>query len=149
MRTFLPLTLMLALALAVAGCSSDSTDSGAADDGATTELAGVEWEWQVTNMMDDSQVTPDDPTMYTAMFNDDLTVNVKADCNSGSGGYETDGSSLSIGPLAVTMAMCPPESKSDDFLRQLQSAASYIIEEGTLHIAMAVDSGIMELTPVE
>lgn len=144
MRT--PCTLLFLTAL-LAACTPDTADDATGADDLT--LVGPTWEWQISRMGDDSEVTPDDPAKYTASFADDGTVHVVADCNTANGDYESEGGSLTIGPLATTLAMCPPESESDEYLRQLQSAASYIIEDGRLHVAMIMDSGIMEFAPAE
>jgi heat shock protein HslJ len=96
-------------------------------------------------MSDDSRIAPNAPPRYAAVFGDDGIVRIQADCNSATGHFEADDGRLDIGPLAATMAMCAPESLSDVFLRQLEAATSYMVVNDVLHLALKLDSGVMEL----
>ena len=111
------------------------------------QLVGPVWQWLESAYGDDTRTTVLDPKQYTVQFNSDGTVEAKADCNSGTGSYKASGPSLSIEIVAMTMAMCPPESLSDKFVQELNNAASYmILEDGTLAIAQKIDSGIMKFS---
>jgi pimeloyl-ACP methyl ester carboxylesterase len=74
-------------------------------------------------------------------------VNIVADCNNASGSYTTDGSSLSIQVGPMTMAACPPGSRSDDFIKYLGFAAIYFYQDGNLYIDLMADGGTMSLSP--
>ncbi len=113
-----------------------------------SDLAGTSWQWQQTAMNNDTMVTPDNAANYSLTFTAGGTVEVKADCNSGGGPYTATGSALTIGPLATTRAACPPGSRSELYLAQLQSAATYLMHDGNLLIDLIADAGTMTFTPL-
>jgi D-alanyl-D-alanine carboxypeptidase len=105
------------------------------------------WQWVAfTNPMEQSAI--ENPQKYVVTFNDDATVNIVADCNNANGAYTTDGSSITITVGPMTMAACPPASRSDDFIKYLGSAAIYFFEDGNLFIDLFADGGTMEFAPV-
>lgn len=58
---------------------------------------------------DETILTPDDKAKYTVAFGTDGRVSARIDCNRGSGMWKSPGpGQLEFGPLAMTMAMCPP-----------------------------------------
>ena len=77
------------------------------------------------------------------MLNPDDTANVKADCNNGSGSYQLDGSSLTIDIVAVTRALCPPDSLSDDYLRLLGDVVTFVEKDDVLALNLMMDAGNM------
>ena len=112
-------------------------------------LIGTTWNLVEIQYSDDTTKTPTDPAAYNVIFLPDGSLGVKADCNRAAGAYTLSGSSLSIRMGPATMAMCPPESLSDEYLQNLSSAASYQISVDTLYIAMQMDAGIMKFRPVQ
>ncbi|RIK21367.1 MAG: hypothetical protein DCC51_06325 [Anaerolineae bacterium] len=81
---------------------------------------------------------------YAIVFNDDGTVAVTADCNSGSGSYSLhEGNELTISVLAITAAACPPGSLGDSFVEYLNQAGSYAVNSGILTIELMADGGTM------
>ncbi len=108
----------------------------------TPLLVGVVWEWQEFRGGNGQKTAPDDPSKYTLTFGSDGRFAVRADCNMGSGAYTVNGPSieLKVGPL--TRAMCPPESLSDRFLRDLGDTRSYVFRDGRLFLALMADAGI-------
>lgn len=111
-------------------------------------LAGSSWQWVQTQMNNDTLTTPDNAANYTVAFNGDGSVSVQADCNSGAGSYTVDGSTIGIGPLVTTTTACPAGSQSDTFLMQLQSARTFVIQDGKLFLDMFADAGTMQFTPL-
>jgi heat shock protein HslJ len=109
-------------------------------------LVGPVWQLQQIQYMNDTSKTSDDPAKYTVQFLADGSLQFKADCNTGSGKYIINGNSLSIELGAMTMAACPPESLSDEFLQNLGIAASYIFQSGDLFIATQMDVAIMQFS---
>ena len=87
-----------------------------------------------------------DPNKYTVEFLEDGTARIKADCNSGSGSYTTDGQSLTFGPIALTRAFCGEQSKDTVFVSQLQNAAIYFFADGDLMIDQTADAGTMKFS---
>ena len=102
------------------------------------------WEWQTTKFNDDTIKTPDLPANYTVKFNADGTLAIKADCNMVNGTYTVEGSVLTIVLGASTMAMCPPESLSEEFLKQLGEVGGFLMQDGKLYLTLKLDVGSME-----
>jgi heat shock protein HslJ len=121
----------LALALALVGCSSGSS------------LTGKAWQW--TSGTEAGTPMPGvvpDPSSYTATFNTDNSLNVKADCNNANGTYQSSGSTLTISFGVTTLAACPAGSLGSVFLAGLEKAASYAIASNVLTITLS-DGGTM------
>jgi para-nitrobenzyl esterase len=102
------------------------------------------WELVRIQFMDDTVLTPDDPSRYTLRLVPGGRAELRADCNRGAGGYALDGSALSFGPLATTRAACPPGSLSDRYLQQLGFVRSFVLKDGRLHLATMADGAILE-----
>jgi heat shock protein HslJ len=116
----------------------------------TPELAGTSWTWSQTQMMDDSSVTPADPSQFTLLFNADGAFATQTDCNTFQGNYSADSSTgqLAMETTISTRMACPPEALEESYIRSLNGAASYLVEGGNLYIALKMDSGIMEFAPI-
>jgi len=110
-------------------------------------LVGVVWEWNGFQSSDDTTVTPDDPSRYTIEFMADGTFAIGADCNRGRGSYTRDGSTIDLTVKALTRAMCPPGSLSNEFIGYLDQAVSLVFADGGLHLALPADAGIASFTP--
>jgi heat shock protein HslJ len=110
-------------------------------------LTTTTWMWTgFTDPM--QQFDVENPENYTLTFQADGTVNIKADCNNASGSYTTDGSSIQIEVGPMTMAACPSESRSDDFVKYLGSAAIYFFKDDNLFIDLMADGGTMSFSPL-
>jgi heat shock protein HslJ len=110
-------------------------------------LTGVVWEWTGLLSMNDTTVTPDDPSHYTIEFLNDGTIAIGADCNRGRGNYTRDGSSIDMNVTALTRAYCGEESLSDDFIGYINDASSLVFQDGQLHLALPMDGGILSFSP--
>ena len=128
------------LALGLLACGGGGASAG------TAAPVGVLWHLERIQMMDDTELRPEDPSQYTLELAADGSVAVRADCNRGAGRYTIDGVELRIGPLGVTRALCPPGSLDTRYL-QLDIAASWMIRDGQLAIATAMDSAILFFAP--
>jgi heat shock protein HslJ len=101
-------------------------------------------------MSDGALIAPETPGRYTLELLSDGQAAVQADCNRGMGRYTLEGSQISIGPLAVTRAACPPGSLGDTFLAQLGAAVIYLTEGPYLYLDLPADSGTMRfVAPVQ
>jgi len=109
-------------------------------------ITGIVWKWEEFQEMNDNLVVVDDPELYTVEFLSDGQVNVKADCNVAGGSYFMDGSQLTIEITTTTMAMCPRDSLSEEYLYLLNDAVSYIFESDQLFIAIKFDTGVMKFS---
>lgn len=110
-------------------------------------IVGMVWEWTQTAYGDDSVTTVDDPSKYTVLFNEDGTLTLQIDCNRGGGSYSLDGSSLTVNAFVMTRVACPEGSLSDEFLTNLNSAATYVMDGSNLVINMFADAGNMIFQP--
>lgn len=159
MSTRRALQLAALAAIFAVACSREDAPDGAAASGpaAAVETAtdaslgetfGITWRLVRINSMDDTVTTPDERARYTLTFDAGGQVAVVADCNRGAGTFEwSDDSRLEFGPLAMTRAMCPPESISDRFVRELGYVRSYVIRDGMLHLATMADGAILDFEP--
>jgi heat shock protein HslJ len=118
--------------------------SAAPSASATPELTGPAWQWLQTQSGDGTLLVIHAPERYTVQFVPDGTVAVQADCNSGSGTYTAEGSSLRIAVKTLTQMACPPGSLSEKFVASLNAAGTYVFADGNLFINMQMDSGDMK-----
>ncbi len=120
-----------------------------ADEGGTLRFApaliddvvGVEWQWQDFQGGDNSLMGILNPEQYTLLLNADGSLNVRADCNRGSGSYTLEDNQLTLEVKALTRAMCPPESLSQQYLEYLAAVETFVIEDGTLMLNLASGAG--------
>lgn len=93
----------------------------------------------VVSLVSDSQVT--------AMFGEDDTVSGNAGCNTYTGPFTQDGTTISIGPLASTLRACDdPELTAQEaqVLAALERATQYALDGTTLELRD--DSGALQLS---
>ncbi len=109
-------------------------------------LIGTKWSWS-NSQTPAGMVTPPISSNYTLEFLAG-TVNVKADCNTGSGSYKTNGDEITFGPMAMTRMACPPGSMDSMFLKHLGSVKTFSVGEGTMQMNMASDGGTMNYASV-
>ncbi len=119
--------------------SVGSVDQGMSD----TAIIGVLWEWVGSVYGDDTSVTVDDPSQYSMLLNPDNTANYQIDCNMGGGPYTLDGNSLQLEVTTLTRVACPSDTLSDVYVRDLNSAATYVMDGPDLIINMFADAGNM------
>jgi para-nitrobenzyl esterase len=91
-----------------------------------TTLAGTSWQLVRFEGGDGATLTPDDPAKYTLEFASDGGVTARVDCNRGRSSWRSSGAGqLTLGPLALTRAMCAPGSLHDQIVRQWSYIRSY------------------------
>lgn len=135
------LLVLLAIGLSACQPAAPAQPAPAAD-----SLESNPWEWVAfTNPVEQFQI--DNPQDYRLTFNADGTVNIKADCNTAIGAYTADDSSLKIELGPMTLAACPPGSRSDDFVKYLGFSAIYFFQDGHLFIDLFADGGTLEFAP--
>ncbi|MCP4196097.1 MAG: META domain-containing protein [Proteobacteria bacterium] len=105
------------------------------------------WSWQRFSDPTGADISIGQPNQYQLLFQADGTANVVADCNSGFGQYAVDGSGLWIEIQGISMAMCAPDSLSDQYVAYLNAAATYLFDGDTLIINLMADSGNMYFSP--
>lgn len=111
-------------------------------------LAGVVWQWQRTQMMNDTVVTPSDPASYTLEFSEDGKLVVQADCNRAFGSFETDGPKIDIRALGMTRMACPEGSMDVAFVQNLNDVVAHTFHDGHLFLDLPMDGGILEFSAV-
>lgn len=144
---------MLATAALLAGCQTGQAGVGGASDKPATEtvmLKGSHWQLVELVSSDDANgtVRPRDASQYQLHLNADGTANLKLDCNRANGPWSATPSpsgtsgAFSIGPAAMTRAMCAPGSLDQRIGRELQFIRSFMIKDGRLNLALMADGGI-------
>lgn len=100
----------------------------------TDEITGIKWQWTSFQDSDSPEtlITVSDPENYTLALFPDGTYHIKADCNNGSGTYTLEGNNLTLGPAAITLMACGPESMDGEYLSLLPSVGSAALEDGQL-----------------
>ncbi len=106
--------------------------------------------------MDDAQgtTTVPDPSKFTVEFAEDGRALFQIDCNRGNGSYtaepseDGDSGSLTFGPIATTMMMCPQPSLDQQVSMSLADVRSYLFRDNKLHLSKFADSGILSWTEI-
>lgn len=166
-----PVIAFLGLVLAagiLAGCPASPKTTGSAPV-ATTEgiprqgdakatpspLAGTRWLLVEFQSMDDAvgAIRPDDPSAYSLTLKSDGTAILKLDCNSATGTWSAepagDGQSgtFTFGPLAATMAICPPPSMGERIARDAEYVRGFLLRDGRLYLSLMADAGVYAWQP--
>lgn len=137
---------VVALATAIVATHFAAPITGVASD----ELAGSSWRLVNITSMDDNIDIPDDPFSYTLELRADGSATMVADCNRGTGSWiSASPAKIEFGPVAATMAICPPGSLSDKYLAQFQWVRSYVLKDGHLFLATMADGSIIEFEPLD
>ncbi|MGB3299900.1 MAG: YbaY family lipoprotein [Phormidesmis sp.] len=110
------------------------------------QLKNTNWQLEQIQYNDDKLLESDSPNNYTIKFMDNGQLSIRADCNQAQGSFTEDGSSLSIDLGPTTLAACPPESISQDYLQALQEAGGYFLQDGDLYIDLKLDTGTMRFS---
>ncbi len=113
-------------------------------------LTGTVWRWTETLMRDDTRIRPAAPERYTLEFLADGATRVRADCNTGSGHYETTAErQLTLGRMAVTRAACLPGSLGEAYLKGLANVSGYQFDGENLVLMLSYDSGTMRFVALK
>lgn len=132
----------------VPSATSTQTNVPAGSSEKFTKLTSTKWAWVTAADNSGKTTNVPNPAQYTVVFSGTAgTVAVKADCNNASGTFQSDGNNLSIVIGPTTMAMCPPGSLSDQFVKQLGEVQSYLFEGADLILPLTMDSGLMRFRP--
>jgi len=104
---------------------------------------GLQGEWQLAafELDDGTVIRPTTGGEYAARFMEDGRLNVNADCNVCNGSYTATASTLTLGPLACTLAACPLGSLDNSFLAALGSARTW--ERNDTELLVRYDEGAL------
>ena len=111
----LPLLLLL-LALGAVACDDNPVGP--------TPIRNVTWKLESIERTGAATITVPNPEQFTVRFEDNGNMAVRADCNSCSGRYTLDGSSLTIGNVACTLIACPMPGLDTTFTSALGNVRS-------------------------
>ena len=94
MKKIMIFTLVLASLLFLAACGTASTSD---------TITGIVWKWtSVKDRVTAEETTVPNPESYTITFNEDGTLEGKADCNNFSGTYsQENGFAITLGPTTM------------------------------------------------
>ena len=109
-------------------------------------IVGTTWQW-VETITPVEQIEVPDPERYSFHLMDDGTLQAQFDCNRGGGSYEIEDGRISFGPMISTRMACPEDSLDQLFMRDLQRAAIYFVQDGMLYLDLPYDSGTMRFRP--
>jgi heat shock protein HslJ len=105
------------------------------------------WVWQDTQLANGTRVVPDVVGRYAIEFQPGGVVNVRADCNRGSGKYTQNGAQLTFGSIALTKVMCPPGSRDGEFIKGLGSVSEQSLRGNDLVLTLRDASSMRFTTP--
>jgi len=130
---------------ALRGDELEQTSSQVISSGPATspDIVGIVWKWE---RFDDAAGQSDVVVIYPPAYRLELLpggqLNIKADCNVGSGGYALEGNSLTLELGPMTLAECGPGSQYDEYIGLLGQVATYERKGDSLILNLA-DSGSM------
>ena len=131
---------VMALLLSACGAVGDTTGPNS-----TTTLEGTSWQLVKFEGADGTILTPDVKDKYTIQFAGKGRFNMRVDCNRGMGTWQSSGpNQLQFGQLALTRAMCPPDSLSDRIVKDWEFVRSYVLKNEHLFLALMAGGGIYE-----
>lgn len=133
---------IVVLSLLVTGITMAQEATPEATETPEPTLIGVTWQWE--EFADGQQAFEVPTPYYTITFDDEGGFVARSDCNTALGSFTADAGAISILPGPMTLALCPPESLSNDFIRYLGQVAIYsFTEDGRLLLEAPADSGSM------
>jgi heat shock protein HslJ len=147
------------MGFAVGAISQALVSSGVIPDPATSApdalRAGmVGPDWRLTTVFEAATggQSEMDPERYAITFRDTGEFSAQADCNRLLGGWSIEDTSLSLMPGPTTLAACPVESRSDDFITWLTEVTTAQLDsDGGLILTSGGgdDLTLMQLEPAE
>lgn len=129
---------------------SEVNNGSNSDSDAELTLTHTVWQWvRFEDGSGHNGIEVDNPASYTIEFMDDGTYGLQNDCNSGSGPYTVDGSSISIEPGVTTLVACGPDSLDQTFNQRLSEVVTFVLAEGQLFLNLKMDGGNLVFEPAQ
>ena len=130
-----PALALVFCTLVFVSCSEDVTGP--------SDLQGGEWRLASMETETGGRFVPEDPNRFTAEFQADGTILVRADCNGCGGSYTMSGDRLTVGPLVCTLIACPT-TRGQEFAALLEGTTEVDADGSELEIESS--DGTLELT---
>lgn len=136
------LLVLLSLVLVASSCTPVASTEAISPRHDPAKVLGRTWLWQAT-------VTPVErisvayPERYTIAFAENGQLQARFDCNTGGGTYTLSAGQVSFGPLRLTRKACPEDSQDMVFMRDLQRAKTFFLQDDKLFLELPLDSGTM------
>jgi len=133
----------------LSGCSGPTPDIQNPSDPTpeATRVEALQGAWTLGSLQEAGAAPDAVPAGgFVADFGVDGDLYIEADCNVCSAAYRAgdDGTVEVIGPIPCTLAYCSSAPLDTRFLRVLEGARSWSIEEGTLRLS-SPDGGVLLL----
>ncbi len=109
---------LLFLILVISAVACDENPVG------PSEIRNITWKLESIERTGTATITVPNPEQFTVRFEDNGNLSVRADCNSCSGRYSLEGTSLSIGNVACTLVGCPVPGLDTTFTSVLGNVRS-------------------------
>jgi len=109
-------------------------------------LAAATWQWVGYTDREGTPIAPADPNGYTVTLNTDGSAYVRADCNSGSGSWFSDGGTFDLSNIGLSRVACAEGTLDWLFVSLLDRAASWSMEGGVLYLTMGDDGTVAAFT---
>ncbi|MEZ4660091.1 MAG: META domain-containing protein [Caldilineaceae bacterium] len=111
-----------------------------------TKLLGATWQWKSEISGSGAETKIDGSTNYSVTFDAEEERSYQADCNRANGTYTLgENSELTIALGPSTLALCPGDSRGEDFLKLLNAATSITFQGEQLAILLNPESGTLGL----
>lgn len=128
--------------LSLTGCAQGSLKEASQRSHDPENLLNKTWQWEST-LTPVEKISVKEPGRYTIQFADEGKLRVKFDCNAGGGNYTLSEGRVSFSPLLSTRMACPEDTQDALFMRDLQRASSFFLQDGKLYLELPNDSGTM------
>jgi heat shock protein HslJ len=132
----------LLVSLILLGCAAGMSSQQPVRSKDPQRVVGRTWQW-VSTVTPVEEITVAVPERYTILLQADGNVRVRFDCNKGGGKVTLSKGRLSFGPLMSTRMACPPDTQDALFMRDLQRAGSFFVENKDLYLELPMGSGSM------
>ncbi|PHV28745.1 META domain-containing protein [Janthinobacterium lividum] len=133
--------VVLAGAALLSGCAASSSSQTQPDSLSDTSWTLVAFSQAAGN----AEVRPARSDQYRLSFQADGRLVAQVDCNRGSGTWQAapagSGSSLHLGPMAVTRMMCSPDPLGQRLPQDMEAVQSYRIVNGKLQLQLVGNAG--------
>jgi heat shock protein HslJ len=110
--------------------------AGACDDNPVTPSEITSQTWSLVSLQREGSdpVVIANPSLYTLRLEEDGRVGVKSDCNSCSGTYSINGSTVELGAVTCTLIACPAGSLDRDYAGALEGPKTVTVDDSQMTI---------------